>query len=58
MHVPMGRTHRESSMSKLDYDTKRVANMYMELLPLPLALFSGMQHNSLPVDGAYTQHVR
>ena len=26
------RAHRESSMSKLDYDAKRVANVYMELL--------------------------
>ena len=32
LHVPMGRAHRESSMSKLDYDAKRVANIYMELL--------------------------
>ena len=28
----MVRAHRESSMSKLDYDAKRVANIYMELL--------------------------
>ena len=27
----MARAHRESSMSKLDYDAKRVANIYMEL---------------------------
>ena len=32
LHVPMGGAHRESSMSKLDYDAKRVANIYMELL--------------------------
>ena len=25
----MGRTHRESSMSKLDNDAKRVANIYI-----------------------------
>ena len=25
LHVPMGRAHRESSMSKLDYDAKRLA---------------------------------
>ena len=31
MHVPMGRAHRESSMSKLDYDAKRVANIYITL---------------------------
>ena len=31
LHVPMGRAHRESRMSKLDYDAKRVANIYMEL---------------------------
>ena len=28
----MGRTHGENSMSKLDHDAKRVANIYMELL--------------------------
>ena len=27
----MGRTHGENSMSKLDNDAKRVANIYMEL---------------------------
>ena len=27
-HVLMGRAHRESSMSKLDNDAKRVANIY------------------------------
>ena len=32
LHVPMGRAHRKSSMSKLDYDAERVANIYMELL--------------------------
>ena len=32
LHVTMERAHRESSMSKLDYDAKRVANIYMELL--------------------------
>ena len=32
LHVPMVRAHRESSMSKLDYDAKRVAIIYMELL--------------------------
>ena len=31
LHTPMGRTHGESSMSKLDNDAKRVANIYMEL---------------------------
>ena len=31
LHIPMGRTHRESSMSKLDNDAKRVANICMEL---------------------------
>ena len=29
LHVPMGRAHRESSMSKLDYDATRVANIYI-----------------------------
>ena len=29
MHVPMGRAHRESSVSKLDYDAKRVANIHI-----------------------------
>ena len=28
----MGRTHGENSISKLDHDAKRVANIYMELL--------------------------
>ena len=27
LHVPMGRAHRESSMSRLDYDAKRVAKI-------------------------------
>ena len=31
LHVPMARAHRESSMSKLHYDAKRIANIYMEL---------------------------
>ena len=31
LHTPMGRTHGENSMSKLDNDAKRVANIYMEL---------------------------
>ena len=31
MHVPMGRAHWESSVSKLDYDAKRVASIHMEL---------------------------
>ena len=29
LHVPMERAHRESSMSKLDYDAKWVANIYI-----------------------------
>ena len=29
LHVPMGRAHRESSMSKLDYDVKRVEKIYI-----------------------------
>ena len=32
LHTPMGRTHGEHSMSNLDNDAKRVANIYMELL--------------------------
>ena len=28
LHIPMGRTHREASMSKLDNNAKRVANIY------------------------------
>ena len=28
LHVPMARAHRESSMSNLDWDAKRVANIY------------------------------
>ena len=31
LHTPMGRTHEKNSMSKLDNDAKRVANIYMEL---------------------------
>ena len=31
LHTLMGRTHGENSMSKLDNDAKRVANIYMEL---------------------------
>ena len=31
LHTPMGRTHGENSMSKLDNDATRVANIYMEL---------------------------
>ena len=31
LHTPMGRTHGENSMSKLDNDAKRVANLYIEL---------------------------
>ena len=31
LHTPMGRTRGESSMSKLDNDAKRVANIYMKL---------------------------
>ena len=34
LHTPMGRTHGENSMSKLDNDATRVANIYMEL-PTP-----------------------
>ena len=29
LHTPMGRTHGENSMSKLDNDAKRVANIYI-----------------------------
>ena len=29
LHIPMGRAHRESSMSKRDYDAKRVANIHI-----------------------------
>ena len=32
LHTPMGRTLGEKSMSKLDNDAKRVANIYIELL--------------------------
>ena len=31
LHTPVGRTHGENSMSKLDNDGKRVANIYMDL---------------------------
>ena len=31
LHIPTGRTRREASMSKLDNDAKRVANIYVEL---------------------------
>ena len=31
LHTPVGRTHAENSMSKLDNDGKRVANIYMDL---------------------------
>ena len=31
LHTPMGRIHGKNSMSKLDNDAKRVANIYMEL---------------------------
>ena len=40
LHVPMGRARMESSMSKLDYDAKRVANIYMELLNWEILLNS------------------
>ena len=33
LHTLMERTHGENSMSKLDNDAKRVANIYMELPP-------------------------
>ena len=46
LHTPMGRTRGENSMSKLDNDAKRVANIYMEL---PRPAFSNyakvMYHN-------------
>ena len=45
LHVPMGRAHRESSMSKLDYDAKRVAIIYMELLISGLLDPCQMPHN-------------
>ena len=35
LHTPMGRIHGKNSMSKLDNDAKRVANIYMEL-PRPI----------------------
>ena len=38
LHTPMGRTHGENSMSKLDNDAKRVANIYMELPPCAIAV--------------------
>ena len=38
LHVPMGRAHRESSMSKLDYDAKRVANIYIWNYPTTLLI--------------------
>ena len=45
LHVPMGRAHRESSMSKLDYDAKRVANIYMELPSRHLMIMMSVADN-------------
>ena len=42
LHTPMGRTHGEKSMSKLDNDAKRVANIYMELPCYTYAPYSSM----------------
>ena len=46
LHTPMGRTHGENSMSKLDNDAKRVANIYMEL---PVSSFMYPQGRSVHV---------
>ena len=48
LHVPMGRAHRESSMSKLDYDAKRVAVIYMELLLCSSPYNCGLIQNTNP----------
>ena len=46
LHVPMARAHRESRMSKLDYDAKRMANIYMELLIIKIIyIWDSVQQN-------------
>ena len=41
-YVHMERAHRESSMSKLDYDAKRVANIHMELPSIYVSKWTGV----------------